>query len=126
MSDYLTPEGSKFYGSQGDQTTFVMPGHTVGTPYLLIFDRKVPQSNGQGGTSNPSYRVRVIRGLKDAEDVPLETRAVVDINIRWPAKAVASDVVAMIAVAGEILSSVDFQDDVVNEQLLPREAATGD
>lgn len=118
MPDYAAPEGWKLYGTEKDQTTFIMPGHTASEPRLAIFTRRAVSSNGSNGSANPSYRVRIIRGFLDAEGVALP-RAVVDAEIRWPSAAPAADIYAIIAAAGVILSNVDFQQDAVVEQLLP-------
>lgn len=123
--DYVAPAGWKFYGSNnGNQTTFTLPGHTVSAPYLAIFDRRVPSNSG-GATTNPSYRVRFIRGYTDSEGRPLEARALVDINIRWPLASTPASVKELLAVASAALGNVDFQGDVVDEQLLPRSVASG-
>nr|URG16486.1 MAG: coat protein [Leviviridae sp.] len=120
MPDYKAPVGWKFYGSTSDQTTFTLPGHTVAAPRLAIFDRKVPQSNG-GKLTNPNYKVRIIYGFADVDGNPLESRAVIEANIRWPVAADGSVIEGAIDIMGEMLTNVDFQDDVVAEQLLPRE-----
>lgn len=119
MADYVVPVGWKFNGAQADQTTFTLPGHTVAQPRLAIFDRKVPSFNGNG-SAIPSYRVRIIRGVVDADGEPVPTRVTADITIRWPLEAASADVQSDIAAIAATLSDVDFQSDVVDEQLLPR------
>lgn len=119
MADYVVPVDWKFNGSQADQTTFTLPGHTVAQPRLAIFDRKVPSFNGNG-SKVPSYRVRVVRGVVDAEGHALPTRVTADITIRWPLEAAPADVKSDMAAIAAVLADVDFQGDVVDEQLLPR------
>lgn len=119
---YEAPAGSVFFGDAPDQSTFVLSGHSVSAPYLLIFDRKVPQSNGTGVTT-PSYRVRIIRQMVDGESALLEPRAVVDATIRWPIGGDVSVVKAMVALLGDIFSDSDFQDDAIDTQILPRTVA---
>lgn len=122
---YQVPTGSEFYGSanNGDQTTFTLPGHTVSTPHLMIFDRKVPVSNGNGYTT-PSIRVRVIRGFEDTEGNPLSARAVVDATIRWPLEGPEADVKSMVQQLADVFASTAFQDSAIDKQTLPREVAS--
>lgn len=123
---YQVPTGWKFYGAanNGDQTTFTLPGHSVSTPHLVIFDRRVPVSNNGNGYTTPSYRVRVIRGFLGPDNEPLAARVVVDATIRWPMDAPLTDVKGMVGVLGDIFSSTDFATDAVDEQQLPRSAVT--
>lgn len=121
MTDYVLPAGWKFYGSKENQTTFTGPGHTVTAPYLAIFDRVVPQNNG----SVPRYRVRIIRGLVDGEGQPLPVRPLIDTWVRWPASATPEVIEGMMDVMGIFMSSPEFQNDVVVEQLLPRAVDPG-
>lgn len=121
---YQVPAGWEFYGSanNGDQTTFTLPGHSVSTPHLAIFDRKVPTSNGNGYTT-PQFRLRIIRGFTTADGEPLETRTVVDANIRWPMEAPLVDVKGMVDVVSQVFGDTTFQTDAVDKQLLPRTVA---
>lgn len=120
MVDYVVPTGWKFYGSNnGNQTTFTLPGHTTANPRLALFDRRVPSSSPQGAVS-PSYRIRIVRGISDAEGNPVQQRVVCDFTVRWPLVADSLDVIADIATIAATLSDVDMQSDMVDEQLLPR------
>lgn len=123
MSDYKVPAGWKFYGSKENQTTFTGPGHTVATPYLLIFDRVVPSPVNQLSVSR--YRMRVIRGELDTDGNPRSIRPLLDCWIRWPLASTPSIVEEIMAMAGLVLSDAAFQDDVVVEGLLPREVTVG-
>lgn len=124
MTDYVLPAGWKFNGSKENQTTFTGPGHTVGAPYLAIFDRVVPQVNGNGTYTNPSYKVRLIRGFVDGDGHPIPGRAVVEVNVRWSISSDPNVIAAMLDMGGVFLSSAVLQQDITEEQLLPRSALT--
>lgn len=119
MPDFVPTVDMKLFSSKEDQTTFTLTGHTVKRPYLAIFDRKVPVVNGNG-TSVPWYRIRIIRGVLDSAGDPIQTRVTCDVTIRWPLEALSADAIADIAKLGSLLSNVDLQSDIVDEQLLPR------
>lgn len=120
MADYNVPAGWKLYSSEANQTTFVIPGHSVDRPYLAIFSRTIPSVTGKGATV-PEYRVRILRGYKNAAGALVPTRKSIDIRLRQPLEASdATELKAICTIAGAMLSNVDFQDDAVVEQLLPR------
>lgn len=120
MTDFTVPAGWKFHGSaNANQTTFTLPGHTVAEPHLAIFDRKVPVVQN-GNTSVPWYRIRVIRGVLDADGNPITTRVTVDCTIRWPLQAASADVVEDIGILADALADANLPNDIVDEQLLPR------
>jgi hypothetical protein len=120
MPLYELPVGASFDDSIKDQTKFTLTGHSVTTPHLVIFDRKVPTSVG----AVPSYRIRVIKGEEDEDGIPLSTKPIIDTNIRWDQGATASSVKGLLAYLGAVLSDTDFQDDVVDAQRLPRDVAS--
>lgn len=119
MPDFAPTADMKFFSDREDQTTFTLTGHTVKKPRLAIFDRKVPVVNGNG-TSVPWYRIRIIEGVEDADGNVIPTRITCDLTIRWPLEAAPADVIADIAKLASLVSDVDLQSDIADEQLLPR------
>lgn len=117
MADYIVPTNWKFDGSKdADTVRYLLPGHTVQSPRFAIIDRKVPTSSG----GIPQYRIRIFEGFTDANGVTVTTRNTLDFTCRWPQVAPAANVKANIGLLGAMLVDVDFQSDIVDEQLLPR------
>lgn len=110
------------YAANGDSVTFVRAGHTVTKPSLALFTRKAPIPNGQGGYSVPTYNVRFINGHVDANGVPLKERSIVEINVRHPVGASATDITAAIAEAATMLADAEFVNDATSDLMFPRES----
>jgi hypothetical protein len=120
MADFTVPGTWTFDGSANqNQSTYRVSGHTTQENYLVIFDRKPPvQQNG--AYTKPSVRVRVIRSFKDADDVPLASKAVCDVSIAWPLEAPAASVIAMVDLLGTIFGDVEIASDFIDDLDIPR------
>lgn len=120
MSDFIVPTGWKFHGANsGNQTIFTVTGHTVKTPYLVIFDRRLP-SVDPARPVQPEYRVRVSRGHVDADGHPIIKKTVADLKFSWDINSTSSEVQDVMATLATVIGDADFRQDVVEEQLLPR------
>lgn len=120
MADFTVPGTWTYDGSANqNQSIFRVTGHTTQENYLVIFDRKVP-SLVNGAYTKPSVRVRIIRTFLDTNSVPLDQKAVVDINISWPLAAPVASVKAMVTLIGTIFSDVEIASDFVDDLDIPR------
>lgn len=82
---FTVPSTWKFHSTQsnGNSVTFTRPGHTVQQPRLAIISRVAPLfDNKRQEWSTPSYRVRVLDGILDAEGNPDPTKTLVDATFR--------------------------------------------
>lgn len=83
----LLLNGSTLYtvASNGNSITFALPGHTTVEPRLAIFKRVIPEFS-KGSWSTPSYTVKVVYGVVDAETgQPINPRISVGTDgVRWP------------------------------------------
>lgn len=82
---FNVPATWSFYGSSadGNSITFVRVGNTVAEPRLMVINRTPPVFNARAGTwSVPTYRVRVIDGVLDADGKPDPTRTLSDCTFR--------------------------------------------
>lgn len=118
MTDYVVPVSFKKFSTTEHSVTYTLPGHTAQKPRLVIFDRVIPVSSGKGSRV-PQLRVRVIRGVNDANGVLLATRITHESTFRYPLGAVASEVIEDMAVLATIGSDTAFQNDVATELRLP-------
>lgn len=119
MADFAVPGTWTFNGSANqNQSSYRVTGHTTQENYLVIFDRKIPVTNGDGTFSKPSCRVRIIRTFL-VSGLPLATKAVCDINISWPMEAPVASVKAMVTLIGTIFSDVNLASDFVDDLRIP-------
>lgn len=82
---YAYPSTWSFYGSSsdGNQITLIRPGNTVAEPRVCLISRTVPVFNVKSQTwSVPTYRVRVMDGVLDADGNPDPTRTLADVTFR--------------------------------------------
>lgn len=119
MADFSVPVDWKFDGDSKDSSTYLLPGHLVGEPYFVIFDRKVPTFNGQNSAVH-QYRIRIFRGVPDAEGALHPSKMMRDYTARWPTEADSTKNKALDALMSSILADVNISSDIVDEQYLPR------
>lgn len=113
MSDYQLPAGTKYFGSTGaDQVQFIRPGHTATLPRLTIFKRR--QANGK---PTSEYQVMLVQASADSEGVVRNT--LITLQIRNVASQTASDIKTLLGELGTMCSNTAFQNDAVEELLLP-------
>lgn len=117
MPDFA-PSGTKYYGSTGpDQVQFARTGHTSALPKLEIYKRR--QSRG-GPTSE--YQVQAVEASADAEGVVRNT--LITLSIRNVSSQNTANIKAILTRFGTMCSSADFQNDAVEELLLPAPVTT--
>jgi len=119
MADYTVPVDWKFDGDSKDSSTYLLPGHTSAEPRWAIFDRKVP-SNTPGGTTVPWSRIRFFRGVLDSDGNLIQSRVTNEYQVKWPTIADSADVIADMALMATLIGDVDLQNDLIVEQILPR------
>lgn len=121
MADFTVPGTWTYDGSANqNQSTYRVSGHSTQENYLVIFDRKVPVTNGNGNFSKPSVRTRIVRSFLDADGAPLTSKAVADVNISWPLEAPAASVKAMVTLIGSIFGDIEIASDFVDDLDIPR------
>jgi hypothetical protein len=121
MADFTVPGTWTYDGSANqNQSTYRVSGHTAQSNYIVIFDRKVPVTNGDGTFSKPAVRVRIQRSFVDASSVPLSSKALVDVNITWPLEASATSVKAMVTLLGTIFGDAEIASDFIDDLDIPR------
>jgi hypothetical protein len=89
----------------------MVAGHTVQAPRLVIQKRKVPAT----GAANAESHLMVVYGTSDAEGIPLASKVVFDVGVRFPANGTASDTTAALAVLRDLVASDQFTT-LVNSQ----------
>lgn len=122
---FVLPAGWTFQSSQnnGNSVTYTLPGHTTQAPRLAIFSRTIPSFNSKSGWSVPSYRVRVIHGITDADGNPVETRTSFDCTFRH--SMVTGGAAEGASVVNEVLAVIGadgFAQAVFAEQSFPQPA----
>lgn len=118
MADYVPSAGMKKFSATENSVTYILADHSAQKPHLVIFDRVIPVSSGKGSRV-PQLRVRVIRGVLDANGVLVASRITNEFTTRYPVGAPSAENIADMVLLGSIVSNVDFQQDAAVELLLP-------
>lgn len=87
-----------------NRRTYMVSGHTVQAPKLLIQKRKVPSTQ----SANQESDLMVVYGTTDADSIPLSQKVVFSANVRYPANGNSSDVTAALAVFRDFVASDQF------------------
>lgn len=119
------PAGYTIFGTSnnGNTLTAVKAAEsTAAKPVLMVIDRTAPSYNqATGKFSVPVYRVRVIRGVLDADGNPKIERLMIDANIRTPVGTDAEHG-TLLADFLAFVDQVDFVAGAVGDHLFPDEA----
>ena len=99
------------FSDKENNRTYMVSGHTVQAPKLVIQKRKVPSTSI--GVSES--RLMVVYGTEDAEANPLASKVVLEAGVRYPANGQTSDVTAALAVFRDFVASDEFTT-LVNSQ----------
>lgn len=92
------------FSDKENNRTYMVSGHTVAAPRLVIQKRKVPTAvSGVAET-----HLMVVFGTEDAEGLPLASKVVFDAGVRFPANGQADDVTAALAVFRDFVASDQF------------------
>jgi hypothetical protein len=92
------------FSDKENHRTFMVSGHTVQEPRLVIQKRKVPPPNGGTAESHLS----VVYGTLDASGLPLASKVVFDAGVRFPADGQSDDITAALAVFRDLVASDEF------------------
>lgn len=92
------------FSDKENNRTYMVAGHTVQAPRLVIQKRKVPVN----ATANSESRLTVVYGTKDANDIPLASKVAFDAGVRYPANGNTSDVAAALVVFRDFVASDQF------------------
>jgi len=92
------------FSDKENNRTYMIAGHTVAAPRLVIQKRKVPTTT----TGVSESHLMVVYGTDDAEGNPLTSKVVFDAGVRYPANGDAADVTAALAVFRDFVASDEF------------------
>jgi hypothetical protein len=92
------------FSDKENNRTYMVSGHTVQEPRLLIQKRKVPTTS----TGAAESHLMVVYGTTDAEGLPLASKVVFDAGVRYPANGQSDDVTAALAVFRDFVASDEF------------------
>jgi len=115
------PAGYTLQSQEKDTVTFVADAtHSVEQPHLVIVDRKIPTFSNGGTLSQPTYRIRVIRGNLDADSNPIANRTLVECSFKWIAGQADTYVdPSTLAPLNAFLGMLGFAAEVFGKQTLP-------
>jgi hypothetical protein len=99
------------FSDKENNRTFMVAGHTVQAPRLVIQKRKVPAT----AAANAESHLLVVYGTEDADGLPLASKVVFDAGVRYPANGQTDDVAAALAVFRDFVASDEFAS-LVNSQ----------
>jgi hypothetical protein len=99
------------FSDKENNRTYMVSGHTVQAPRLVIQKRKVPTSMSGSAESH----LMVVYGTEDAEGNPLASKVVFDAGVRYPADGQSEDVTAALAVFRDFVASDEFTNLVTSQ-----------
>ena len=102
MASFLTTITE--FSDKENNRTYMVSGHTVAKPKLVIQKRKVAATT----TANSESRLMVVYGTEDSAAEPLSSKVVFDAGVRSPANGLAADVTAALAVFRDFVASDEF------------------
>lgn len=92
------------FSDKENHRTYMVDGHSVGNPKLLIQKRKVPSNLDAPSESH----LTVVFGTTDSDGKPLQSKVAFDAGVRFPANGQSSDVAAALAVFRDFVASDEF------------------
>jgi hypothetical protein len=99
------------FSDKENNRTYMVSGHTVQAPRLVIQKRKVPSTSSGVAESH----LMVVYGTEDADGNPLASKVVFDAGVRYPADGQSSDVSAALAVFLDFVASDEFANMVTSQ-----------
>lgn len=99
------------FSDKENYRTYMVSGHTVKAPRLVIQKRKVPTTS----TGIAESHLMVVYGTEGADGNPLASKVVFDAGVRFPADGQSSDITAALAVFRDFVASDEFTT-MVNSQ----------
>lgn len=87
-----------------NRRTFMVNGHSVQEPKLLIQKRKVPTTQD----ANQESELMVVYGTTGPDSIPLSKKVVFAASVRYPANGDSADVTAALAVFRDMVASDQF------------------
>lgn len=103
------------FSDKENTRTYMVSGHTVQAPRLVICKRKVPAT----ASAVSETHLMVVYGTEDGKGLPLQSKVVFDASVRYPANGQAADITAALAVFRDFVSSDQFTS-MVNSQAYPQ------
>lgn len=92
------------FSDKENSRTYMVSGHTVQEPRLLIQKRKVPST----ATGVSESLLTVVYGTTDADGLPLASKVAFAASVRYPANGQSGDVTAALAVFRDFVASDEF------------------
>jgi hypothetical protein len=102
------------FSDKENARTYMVDGHTVQQPRLVIQKRKVPATPEAVSQSS----VDVIYGTLDPDGNVLQSKVGFSVSVRYPANGQASDVTAALAVFRDLVASDEFAATVTSQGYL--------
>lgn len=103
--------GMTEFSDENNRRTFMVTGHTVQKPKLVIQKRSVPKTPNSVGES----QLMVVYGTDDASGAALASKVNFTASVRYPADGTAADVTAALAAFRDLVASDEFTS-MVNTQ----------
>jgi hypothetical protein len=92
------------FSDKENNRTYMVSGHTVSKPRLVIQKRKVPATADASCESH----LMVVYGTEDAAGSPLPSKVVFDAGVRYPANGDSADVAEALAAFRDFVASDEF------------------
>jgi hypothetical protein len=92
------------FSDKENNRTYMVSGHTVSAPRLVIQKRKVPSTASGVSESH----LMVVFGTEDVGGSPLASKVVFDAGVRYPADGQFDDVTSALAVFRDLVASDEF------------------
>jgi len=99
------------FSDENNRRTWSISGHTISAPRLLIQKRKVPATPSAASENS----LQVVYGTKDAANIPLQSKVVFEVTVRYPADGASADVTAALAVFRDVVASDEFTATVTSQ-----------
>jgi hypothetical protein len=101
-------------GYNGDTILYALADHTAQKPSLVLVTRKA----GNGPTGNIESVFQIAKGTNDVDGALVQSRAVVELRVKYPKHGTGTDVTAGLAIAQDVITSDEFLD-LIQKQLPP-------
>jgi hypothetical protein len=92
------------FSDKENSRTYMVAGHTVAEPRLVIQKRKVATTVA----ASPESSLQVVYGTLDPEGNPLQSKVALSATVRFPANGESADVTAALATFRDLVASDEF------------------
>lgn len=92
------------FSDKENSRTYILSGHSVLTPRLVIQKRRTTTSP----EGSPESNVQVVYGTEDSSGNPLQSKVVFAASVRYPANGQSDDIAAALVVFRDVVASDEF------------------